>query len=686
MILRFTYHVGESAHAPAIIGATSGRVDIVRGSTFEAAVTVIAGAGTGGAGLPPLAAGPADEITTANAAGTALARSGFTIASLLALARNRATHTGSQLAASISDFAAAVLSLLTWGSISGKPTEFPPTAHAASHATGGPDAITPALIGAEATANKGVAGGYASLDGSAQIPAAQIPAIAVTEFLGAVANEAAMLALSGQRGDWCTRADTGTSWVITGSDPSVIAGWTQLSYPAAPVSAVAGRTGAVTLSSGDLTDRTTTGAALFTAASDAAARSAIGAETSGAAVAAVAAHEVAVDPHPLYARMERDFPESPGITWVFTYHLDGLSDAPAAGLYYGEWIAPGVAPGQDDALNRVYAQGYWPLGDPIGRLASWRAHEPAYQVGPNGRFWGELHDVEVITRDGTRIRLFSMTWDYGDSFHNGLLVGSLCMFRHHDVWFTHPDTGAVGASISGLDGSAAFLEGWLSFVKQGTRREVYLGPPGAQWLVAAQDAATPDVFDTGLFQLTWSSLSISSIAETLSMQRYRVARPDGNAAAVLEGGHTTHRLRVTDIHGNISGGLRNDGSVSLPFLLDIDAEPNSLYRSAGGFLRFKRASGVVDTLSSPSLVSTTLNVSSVAHGYAEIVLPAAGVTATDRVTAELVGRLDAENDLEAISDSSLRLFAVAEADQIRFVITGTGPFVGPFPINYEVHP
>lgn len=83
MILRFTYHVGTGAHAPAIIGATSGRTDMIRGSTFEAVVSAIAG-GDGG-GIPPLGAGPADEIIAASASGETIARSGFTVAALLAL-------------------------------------------------------------------------------------------------------------------------------------------------------------------------------------------------------------------------------------------------------------------------------------------------------------------------------------------------------------------------------------------------------------------------------------------------------------------------------------------------------------------------------------------------------------------------------------------------------------------------
>jgi len=57
--------------------------------------------------------------------GKLLKSGGYTIAGLLAAARDRATHTGTQLAATISDFASAVGALLTWAGISGKPSTFP---------------------------------------------------------------------------------------------------------------------------------------------------------------------------------------------------------------------------------------------------------------------------------------------------------------------------------------------------------------------------------------------------------------------------------------------------------------------------------------------------------------------------------------------------------------------------------
>lgn len=84
------------------------------------------------------------------------------------------------------------------------------------------------------------------------VPTAQIPSIAVTDYLGSVASQVAMLALVGQKGDWTIRTDTGTTWVITGNDPTQLVDWTALSYPTAPVLSVNGQTGVITLVKGDV--------------------------------------------------------------------------------------------------------------------------------------------------------------------------------------------------------------------------------------------------------------------------------------------------------------------------------------------------------------------------------------------------------------------------------------------------
>lgn len=107
-------------------------------------------------------------------------------------------------------------------------------------------------LGTAAVLDAGSANGAATLGSDSKLTSSQIPDIAVVEYLGSVASQAAMLALTGQKGDWCTRSDLGTNFIITGSTPSSLSSWTQLSYPTAPVTSVAGKTGAVTLSSSDV--------------------------------------------------------------------------------------------------------------------------------------------------------------------------------------------------------------------------------------------------------------------------------------------------------------------------------------------------------------------------------------------------------------------------------------------------
>ena len=118
-------------------------------------------------------------------------------------------------------------------------------------ANGGTNATTAANarsnlgLGSAAVLTAGVANGVATLDGSGKLSSAQIPDISIVQYLGTVNSENAMLALTGQQGDWCTRTDLGTNWIITGNDPTLIGNWTQLSYPTAPVTSVFGRTGGV---------------------------------------------------------------------------------------------------------------------------------------------------------------------------------------------------------------------------------------------------------------------------------------------------------------------------------------------------------------------------------------------------------------------------------------------------------
>ena len=127
----------------------------------------------------------------------------------------------------------------------------------------------------ENIANKGAANGYASLDGAGKIPTSQLPASAITDTF-VVASQAAMLALTVQKGDVAIRTDVNKSFILQSEPASTLPNWQELRTPTDVVQSVAGRQGAVTLTSADLTDASTAGRVLFTAANAAAQVSALG--------------------------------------------------------------------------------------------------------------------------------------------------------------------------------------------------------------------------------------------------------------------------------------------------------------------------------------------------------------------------------------------------------------------------
>lgn len=142
------------------------------------------------------------------------------------------------------------------------------------------------------------------------VPTSQIPAIAITEKLADAANEAAMLALTGQKGDWTIRTDTGITWVITGDDPTLLANWTALSYPGAPVTTVNGQAGTVVLGAAD-----------------------VGADVSGAAAAAQAASE------PVQTAASQAEAEAGTSTAVRSWTALRIWQAIAAKMTSGTWIS-----------------------------------------------------------------------------------------------------------------------------------------------------------------------------------------------------------------------------------------------------------------------------------------------------------------------------------------------------------
>ena len=99
------------------------------------------------------------------------------------------------------------------------------------------------------------------------VPTSQIPAIAISDYLGAVGSEAAMLALTGQRGDWCLRTDglpnTG-QWILGADTAALLSSWVQVPLPTVPVQSVNGQAGVIVLGTGDLAE--SGGNLFFTAA------------------------------------------------------------------------------------------------------------------------------------------------------------------------------------------------------------------------------------------------------------------------------------------------------------------------------------------------------------------------------------------------------------------------------------
>jgi len=125
------------------------------------------------------------------------------------------------------------------------------------------DGVFDALAGKQAdlgftpedSANKGAADGYASLGVDSKIPSGQLPAIAITDSF-AVADEAEMLALTAETGDVAVRADENKTYILQGTDPSVLEDWLEMTTPTDVVLSVNGETGAITLTTTDITEGT----------------------------------------------------------------------------------------------------------------------------------------------------------------------------------------------------------------------------------------------------------------------------------------------------------------------------------------------------------------------------------------------------------------------------------------------
>jgi hypothetical protein len=83
--------------------------------------------------------------------------------------------------------------------------------------------------GYQKESEKGAASGYASLDGSGLIPVGQLPALAITDVFP-VASQAAMLALTAEKGDVAIRSDNGKSYILSTNSPGTLADWKEITF------------------------------------------------------------------------------------------------------------------------------------------------------------------------------------------------------------------------------------------------------------------------------------------------------------------------------------------------------------------------------------------------------------------------------------------------------------------------
>ena len=102
----------------------------------------------------------------------------------------------------------------------------------------------------ENASNKNNANGYAGLGADGKLISSQLPAITVNDTF-VVASEAAMLTLTAETGDIAVRTDLSKSFILKGSNSSLLNDWQELLTPTSEVTKVFGRNGAVTAQAGD---------------------------------------------------------------------------------------------------------------------------------------------------------------------------------------------------------------------------------------------------------------------------------------------------------------------------------------------------------------------------------------------------------------------------------------------------
>jgi hypothetical protein len=178
------------------------------------------------------------------------------------VAKDRANHTGTQSADTLTDgtinkaFLATERTKLAGIATAATANSADATLLARANHTGTQTAATVSDFSTAADARiavqKAAANGLATLGADSKILAAQLPAIALTD-INSVASQAAQLALTNVgEGDVAIRTDLNQTYIHNGGVAGTMADWTLLATPTDAVLSVAGRTGAVVLTSADV--------------------------------------------------------------------------------------------------------------------------------------------------------------------------------------------------------------------------------------------------------------------------------------------------------------------------------------------------------------------------------------------------------------------------------------------------
>ncbi len=110
--------------------------------------------------------------------------------------------------------------------------------------------------GTAITKNVGTGAGEVPLIGEdGKIDSDLIPSISITDVF-VVDSEAEMLALDAERGDVAVRTDVNNTFILKGDDPAVLSNWVELLHPECDVTSVNGKTGAVVLTTDDVSEGT----------------------------------------------------------------------------------------------------------------------------------------------------------------------------------------------------------------------------------------------------------------------------------------------------------------------------------------------------------------------------------------------------------------------------------------------